>query len=48
MIIAVPYLLDTNVLIHAVRGDETWQEIKRRYDPLMMDPRPEFCGLSFL
>lgn len=41
MIAAAPlYLLDTNVLIHAVRGSPTWQRIKVACDPLMAEPRP--------
>ena len=34
------YLLDTNVLIHAVRGSPTWQRIKAACDPLLTEPRP--------
>jgi tRNA(fMet)-specific endonuclease VapC len=40
------YLLDTNILVHAIRGDAIWQEIKKRFDPLMMNSRPEYCFVS--
>lgn len=34
------YVLDTNILIHAVRGSETWQRVKMIFNPLMVEPRP--------
>jgi tRNA(fMet)-specific endonuclease VapC len=34
------YLLDTNILVHLVRGDETWQQIKSDYDLLLTQTRP--------
>lgn len=35
------YLLDTNILIHAVRSSPTWHNvIKPTCDPLMVGPRP--------
>jgi tRNA(fMet)-specific endonuclease VapC len=40
------YLLDTNILVHAIRGDAIWQEIKKRFDPLMLNSRPEYCFVS--
>lgn len=40
------YLLDTNILVHAVRADETWERIKARYAPLMADPRPFISVVS--
>jgi tRNA(fMet)-specific endonuclease VapC len=34
------YLLDTNVLVHLVRGDSVWQRVRAKYQPLVVDPRP--------
>ncbi len=34
------YLLDTNVLVHLVRGDEVWARVRATYQPLLIDPRP--------
>jgi tRNA(fMet)-specific endonuclease VapC len=34
------YLLDTNVLVHFVRGSEVWVRVRDRYQPLLLDPRP--------
>jgi tRNA(fMet)-specific endonuclease VapC len=34
------YLLDTNILVHLIRGDATGQEIRRRYGLLMQEERP--------
>lgn len=34
------YLLDTNILVHLIRGDATGQEIRRRYAFLMQEERP--------
>ena len=34
------YLLDTNVLVHVVRGSRLWSWIRGRYDLLATDPRP--------
>ena len=34
------YLLDTNVLVHLLRCDRVGLLIQRRYDPLMIEPRP--------
>lgn len=36
----VPYLLDTNVLVHFVRGSDLWVWIRGRYDLLATHPRP--------
>jgi tRNA(fMet)-specific endonuclease VapC len=33
------YLLDTNILVHFVRDDVTWQKL-RSYSLLVLDPRP--------
>lgn len=40
------YLLDTNILIHGVRGSQVWQKIKMICDPLMVEPRPSICVVS--
>jgi predicted nucleic acid-binding protein len=34
------YLLDTNILVHLIRGDATGQEIRTRYGLLMQEERP--------
>src|SRR5262245_18187204 len=34
------YLLDTNVLVHYVRGDAVWQHVQSTFFPLMADQRP--------
>jgi predicted nucleic acid-binding protein len=34
------YLLDTNILVHLVRGDAVWARVRARYQPLLIDPRP--------
>jgi tRNA(fMet)-specific endonuclease VapC len=34
------YLLDTNVLVHLVRGDAVWARIRAAYQPLLADPPP--------
>jgi predicted nucleic acid-binding protein len=34
------YLLDTNVLVHLVRGDAVWARVRATYQPLLTDPRP--------
>ena len=34
------YLLDTNILVHLIRRDDTGERIRHLYNPLMTDPRP--------
>lgn len=34
------YLLDTNVLIHFVRGSAVWDRIRDAYHPLTAEPQP--------
>jgi predicted nucleic acid-binding protein len=34
------YLLDTNVLVHLVRGDGVWARVRATYQPLLIDPHP--------
>ena len=38
--IPVLYLLDTNILVHLVRGDGIGQHIQADYAPMLLDPRP--------
>jgi tRNA(fMet)-specific endonuclease VapC len=40
------YLLDTNILVHAVRGRATWNRIKAACDPLMAEPRPVYSMVT--
>jgi len=42
----VPDLLDTNIFVHAVRGDSTWERIKALRNPLLTDPRPIFSFVT--
>jgi predicted nucleic acid-binding protein len=34
------YLLDTNILVHLIRGDAVWARVRATYQPLLIDPRP--------
>jgi predicted nucleic acid-binding protein len=34
------YLLDTNILVHAVRRDGVWSRLQTVYQLLLIDPRP--------
>lgn len=40
------YIVDTNILVHAVRGDAIWDIIKSRYDLLMHEPCPIYSVVS--
>ncbi len=40
------YLLDTNVLVHLVRGDAVWVRVRATYQPLLADPRPILSVVS--
>ena len=40
------YLLDTNILVHLVRGDSTGEEIKANYAPYTRDPKPLICAVT--
>jgi len=40
------YLLDTNILVHGVRMDDTGQRIKATYDLLMTQNRPLISVVS--
>ncbi len=37
---ADPFILDTNILVHFVRGSRTWTKIRDRYQLLLVEPRP--------
>ncbi len=37
---SIPYLLDTNIFVYGVRADDTWEQIKARYNPMMAPSRP--------
>jgi tRNA(fMet)-specific endonuclease VapC len=41
-----PYLLDTNILVHLVRGDSTGEEIKTMYAPYTRNPKPLICSVT--
>jgi tRNA(fMet)-specific endonuclease VapC len=34
------YLLDTNVLVHLIRGDAVWVRVRATYQPLLIAQRP--------
>lgn len=40
------YLFDTNILVHLVRDDATGQQIRAKYKPFSLDPKPRFCVVS--
>jgi tRNA(fMet)-specific endonuclease VapC len=40
------YLLDTNILVHLVRGDHAGEEIKAKYAPYTKDPKPFICAVT--
>ena len=40
------YLLDTNILVEAIRGSATWEGIKIRFDPMMADLRPVYNSVT--
>jgi tRNA(fMet)-specific endonuclease VapC len=42
----LPYILDTDILVHLTRDDETGKEIKARYDPLMSEITPALCVVT--
>jgi len=37
------YLLDTNVLVHFVRGSVVWKRIRDSFQPLTTTPTPRVC-----
>jgi tRNA(fMet)-specific endonuclease VapC len=36
----VNYLLDTNILVHCIRGDATWQLVHEEFQLLLIEPKP--------
>jgi predicted nucleic acid-binding protein len=40
------YLLDTNILVHLIRGDAVWLRVRAIYQPLLIDPRPLLSVVS--
>lgn len=40
------YLLDTNLLVHFVRGSAVWEIVRGTYQPLTAEPRPIICVVS--
>ena len=42
----VLYLLDTNILVHLVRGDGIGQHLRNKYSPALIEPRPFICIVS--
>ncbi len=40
------YLIDTNILVHHIRGDETGRRIKAQYNLLMTEITPAYCVVS--
>lgn len=40
MMASVPYILDTNILVHSVRGDAVWSRIRSEYNLLAIEPTP--------
>lgn len=40
------YVFDTNILVHIIRDDLTGQEIKTKYTPFLLDPKPRLCTVS--
>lgn len=41
-----PFVLDTSILLHAVRRDRVWTRIQARYQLLVIDPTPFVCVVS--
>lgn len=37
---SAPFILDTNILVHFVRGDRVWQRIRKADSPLLAEPQP--------
>ena len=40
------FCLDTNILVHCVREDATWTEIRDDYQLLLIEPRPKISIVS--
>jgi tRNA(fMet)-specific endonuclease VapC len=41
-----PFVLDTSVLVHAVRRDRVWQRIQAEYKLFLVAPTPLICVVS--
>lgn len=40
------YLLDTNILVHSVRGSSLWKSLSQQYQLLLIEPRPLYSVVS--
>ena len=40
------YLLDTNILVHYVRGSPVWARIREDYQLLLIEPKPIICVVT--
>ena len=40
------YVLDTSILVHAVRRDRVWERIQTRYQLYLLAPRPVICVVT--
>lgn len=40
------YLLDTNILVHYVRGSPVWQRVNAAHGLLTVTPTPRYCVVS--
>jgi tRNA(fMet)-specific endonuclease VapC len=40
------YLLDTNILIHYVRGSPVWRRVNETYGLLTVTPTPRYCVVT--
>ena len=42
----IQLILDTNILVEAVRASQVWDRIKTRFDPMMAELRPVYCSVT--
>ena len=42
------YLLETNILVHLVRGDAVWARVRATYEPLLIEPRPITISVNMI
>jgi len=40
------FLLDTNVLVHLVRGSRVWNHLRDAYKPLLAEQTPRHCSVT--
>jgi predicted nucleic acid-binding protein len=40
------YLLDTNILVHYVRGSAVWERLREEYQLLLIEPKPVICVVT--